>query len=333
MALIACTSCGLPRTAADAEASPCPACGWRLGDPEPVEEMRVEPAPAAPAAEPLRCEGLSRPGIAVAAAIVFAAVAGVLAVGSWPDEARPITVMEPAPDYDPGLLELLAPAPPPPSSPQLAIAPPPREVEPEEVGPTVILPVPVPVVHGPAVIRMEDANATFELSRLAAKNQVKLVGQARLLRIGGLDEGATLDATELSVRTVYVNGHVDRGSTLMIRSKGTKVNFRGKVDGGSRVVLDIRGGQATFSTLKSGGGVGGGSRVSIVAKTVNLNGSIRGPGTSVEITLTPPARLEYTAVADRAKLHYRLEHRADPLPRITRGSIAPGAIVVEDLMP
>ena len=287
----------------------------------PVAKPTAEPVPAV--------EPPSRTSTAVAAVLAAAAIGVLIAIAAWPDERASLSVEDPLPPLDTDLSRLLTPALPP----EVAIAPPPREVGAEEGAPTVVLPVPVPVPGGPSIIRVDSPAGDFDLPRLSLKNHIKLIGQARRLRIEGLDEGTVVDARELKVRGVYITGPITRGSTLLVKSEGAQVNVKGRIDGGSRLVLDVPGGQAQFSGQKKDASIGGGSCVTITAKSVQLNGVVRGPGTSVEITLTPPGRIEFASLEDRAKLHYRLDHRADPLPRKKIGKVGGGAEFIEDVEP
>ena len=329
MTLVPCLSCGLPRTASDTDAFPCPACGWRVGEPIPPEE-EAEPAPVEePIPEPVPVEPLSRASVGIAAAVAMAGIAGLIAVAAWPDERTPISVEEAPRPADPDLLRLLTPAAPVAS----AIAPMPRLVGGEETAPTMVLPVPVPVPEGPSIIRVDSPAGNFDLPRLALKNHIKLIGQARRLRVEGLDEGTVVDARELNLKAVYITGPINRGSTLLVKSEGAQINIKGRIDGGSRLVLDVPGGQVQFAGQKKDASIGGGSRVTITARSVHLNGPVRGAGTSVEITLTPPGRIEFASLEDRGKLHYRLQHRADPLPRKTIGKVSGGAELIEEVEP
>jgi hypothetical protein len=329
MALVPCLSCGLPRTAPDTEAFPCPACGWRIGEPIPAEE--AEPAPAAESApeSALPVEPPSRMGIGIAAGLAAAALAVLIAIAARPDDRAPILVEDSRPRSNSDLTRLLFPPP----LPHIAIAPMPRPVVGEETAPTVVLPVPVPVPEGPSIIRVDSPASDFDLPRLALKNHIKLIGQARRLRVEGLDEGTVVDARELKLKAVYITGPINRGSTLLVKSEGAQINIKGRIDGGSRLVLDVPGGQVQFAGQKKDASIGGGSRVTITARVVFLSGPVRGPGTSVEITLTPTGRIEFVSLEDRARLHYRLDHRADPLPRKKIGTVSGGAELIEEVQP
>lgn len=84
---------------------------------------------------------------------------------------------------------------------------------------------------------------------------------------------------------------------------------------------------------KNGSGLLGGSRLTATARTVLLYGPVTGRGTAVELTLTPPGRLVFGTLNDAAVVRYRVEHRADPPPRVTAGTISGGAEFKEEMPP
>jgi hypothetical protein len=316
----------LPRTAADAGAAPCPACGWRVGDalpaaqPDPAPPPEPVPPPPEPDADPHTRRNLWLVGgaVGVAAAVLLAML---LSPGDAP----------PAPPADPPPLERIAavPAPAPPA-PEAEEIPPPREVPPDPI----VIPLPIPVPSEVAVIRVDSPDGDYQFPRLTAGNHVKLVGRARRLLIDGLDGGATLDATGLDTKAVSVAGKVDGGSTLLVKCPDGSVYFKGKVDGGSRVVVDAPGATVSFmlptADGKDGSKIGGGSRVTITARSVGLAGTVTGAGTVLDLTLTPTGRLEFVRLDDRARVRYRQEHRADKPVVVKAGKVSGGAECKEE---
>lgn len=329
MALVPCPSCGLLRTVDDAGAVACPVCGWKPGD--PVVAAVEEPAPPPPplpspevvvTPEPRRWQNWGLVG-------GLAVVGGAVLVGMlvWSVDRPP----EPQSENNspsPPVAES-PPGPAPAFPPEVEVAPPPREVERPGFGVIpVVIPLPVPGPPAPSVVRLNHADEEFRIDRLGDRNRVKLVGKVKKLLIYGLNDGAVIDATELSVETVNVYGVVDNGSALLVKSPHAAVTFRAtsRIAGGSRVVLDVGFGSVTFAYAGAGEGapIVGGSNVTIVARQVHLGG-IRDEGTTVSVTVMPPGNFRFHSLAGGARLHYKLSDPADPLPRLIPGEVRGGA--------
>ena len=214
----------------------------------------------------------------------------------------------------------------------------PTPPEPLTVVVPVVVPVivPVPIPPGPAVFRLDRPDEDFPLPRLSDGAHVKLVGRVKDLFVGGLEGATTLDASELETRNVIVLGTMDGGSTLLAKKVRGSVQLRRKIDGGSRVVIVAAGGVVVSDHSgkpDDAAKIVGGSRLTATAQAVTLAGTVSGKGTEIDLTLTPKAMLRFTALDDLAVLRYRTEHRADPPPRLTRGTIAGGAELREEPPP
>jgi hypothetical protein len=331
MALVPCPACGLPRTAADAD-TPCPACHW--ADPPAPAPAPAAPAPVSPPT-PAPAHRRTRDVLFGAAGAAVGVVAAALLI---PPRERPAPP-EPEPTS--------APAPAPPAYvrvPSLPIAPPPRAVEPDDDPVVVPVPIPVPVAPdgGFAVLKVDQPDGVFAFPRLGPGNKVKLTGRVKRLTVEGLDGGAELDATGLASDGVSVAEAVDGGSVLRLKSDGGTVSFKRGVRGGSVVELDapksyvtFSGGPAAKAGAKAVPAVGGGSRVTVRAKSVVFGGPVTGAGTEVAITFARGGSLKLEGkVGDGAQVRFRPEHRADPPVKVTPpGTVTATGPVREDPPP
>jgi hypothetical protein len=202
-----------------------------------------------------------------------------------------------------------------------------RTAEPPPVEP-ITIPVPVPIpqpVAGPSVIKFNRPKGEFRLDQLSDQNHVKLVGRAGKLILDGLDGGATLDASELSVDIVSIYGPITGGATLKLKSAECHVTFRAtsRVDGGSTVSLDLGAGSLTFASPPNGATirVTGGSRLTVTARTILIGGIVSGPGTQVDLTLFPPGVLKFSGMDAGARMQYRLQNSGDILPKVAPGEV------------
>jgi hypothetical protein len=308
VSLIPCPDCGLPRAAADIDSSPCPVCGWQ-GPELVLAEADSPPAPPPPAPEPE--PGQTRNWVLLGA--VCAAGAGVVAAMF----AVPYIGRLPGPSAG---VAVVSPPTPVPARPGPELAPAPRFV-PE------LAPQPRPA---PDLVQVDMPDGPFKLDRLTGGKKVRLVGEAQSLIVAGLDGGAVLDASGLTVRDVLFTGPVGGGSTAVVRTATDGgVLFRAGVDGRSRVTVET-GFVAFLDTpgkSRQAARVAGGSRLEVAARGAYFGGPISGAGTRVEVTLRPPGRLEFTAVDAAAELVYRTAGPADPPPVVTRGQVRGQAVV------
>ncbi len=314
MALVPCPACGLPR-AADADTA-CPACRWADTPPLPQPVPTTPPTPApepdydpAPPRGPLALAGAGGLAVGVVATLLFA-----------PTEP-------PAPTPEPEVTET-APAPNPyPRVPSPPVAPPPRAVEP--VLEPVVVPVPYPVDGGFAVLKVGQADELFHFPSLGPGNRVKLVGRAKRFTLDAPDAGTEVDATGLENDSVAVAGVVG-GATLRLKSAGGTVLVRSGVAAGSVVEIDAPKALVTFvgdaKGGKAGPAVGGGSKVTVRAKSVVFGTAVTGAATVVDVTFSPGGSLKLEAVEDGALVRYRPGHRADQPVKVTRGRVAGGEV-------
>ncbi|HYH65645.1 MAG TPA: hypothetical protein VD866_13195, partial [Urbifossiella sp.] len=83
---------------------------------------------------------------------------------------------------------------------------------------------------------------------------------------------------------------------------------------------------APLTGAKAGPSVGGGARVTVRAKSVEVGGPVAGAGTLLDVTFSRGGSLKLAAVEDRALVRYRPEHRADPPVRVTPGRVSGGEL-------
>jgi hypothetical protein len=316
MALIPCPDCGLPRTAADVEATPCPVCGRR--DPEP------EPAPAASEPPPVELlpaepEPRSVRNWVLLGAVFTAGVGTLVAMLALSPPDRPADAPAPVAVASLPLSPVAATLPKLPDGPESAPAP--RFVP--EVAPT-----PRPAA---TLVRVDRPNGEYVVGRLAAGQHLRLVGTVRRLTVEGLAGGARLDATRLAVQEVFFLGRIADGSTALVRTDGG-VLFRAGIDGRSRVAVEARFVGFVTPTTRSAPGskIDGGSEVTIAARGVFFGGAIGGDGTRVDVTLGPPGGLSFAALDGTARLVYRTRGADDPPPSVSRGAVRGRAVFTRE---
>jgi len=276
----------------------------------------VPPAPEPPpppAPEPLRPSRLP-----AAVLGVIGGVLATLAVQSGLPRPEPEPVPEPVPE--------IAAAPVYPRVPSLPVAPPPRLVERDDD--PVPVPIPVAADGGFATLKIDQPDDPFHFPKLGPGNKVKLTGRVKKLYVEGLDGGAELDATGLANDGLYVTGLLDGGAVLKAKTDGPTVSFKYGVRGGSVVEVDAPKAAAAFATYapKTGPAVGGGSRVTLRAKSVSVALPVDGAGTVLDVTFSRGGALKLDAVTGGALVRYRPEHRADPPIKLTPGRLSGGEL-------
>ena len=310
MALVPCAACGLPRAAADA-ATPCPACHWA----EPAPPPPPAPAPAPPPAPepPRRPLPFAAVGLGVATGM-FVTLAVQFALRPEPQaEPRP----EPVTSTPPAYARVAS----------LPVAPPPRPVE--VTGPIVVpVPVPFPVEGGFAALKVDQPDELYHFPKLGPGNRVRLTGRVKKLTVDGLEAGAELDASGLATEGVSVVEAVE-GGVLRVSADGGTVTFRRGIGGGAVVEVAAPKSYLSFAPLtgaKTGPSVGGGARVTVKAKAVEVGGPVSGAGTVLDLTFGRGGSLKLNALEGGALVRYRPEHRADPPVRVTPGRVSGGEL-------
>jgi hypothetical protein len=316
MALIPCPDCGLPRDAADVEATVCPVCGRR--DPEP------ELTPAAPEPPPVELlpvgpEPRSVRNWVLLGAVGIAGVGALLAMLALAPPDRPADAPDTLTVASTPLAPLTPTLPTLTSGPEAAPAP---RVVPEAA------PTPRPAA---TLVRVDRPTGEYTVGRLIDGQRLRLVGTVRRLTVEGLADGAFLDATGLKVQEVFFLGRIADGSTAWVRTDGG-VLFKAGIDGRSRVSVEawFVGFVTPTTRTNPGSRIDGGSEVTIAARGVFFGGAIGGDGTRVDVTLGPPGGLRFAALDGTARLVYRTRGAADPPPSVSPGQVRGKAVFARE---
>jgi hypothetical protein len=216
---------------------------------------------------------------------------------------------------------------------QPALAPMPREggikpivVEPDPDG-DFQLPQPPPPAGRVTTFEVNQPDGTFAVPFPMKKGEhVVLKGRVRMLRVSVLDNGATLDASELEASVVTISSKIDIGSTLKVRVPNGTVHVSGKIDNKSHVEINAPAGDVKFmvttTSARDGSKIDNGSTVAITARTVEFKGDISGADTKVSVTLTRNAWLKFTAITGKATLEYKSQMAGWSPPDVVVGTVA-----------
>jgi hypothetical protein len=240
-----------------------------------------------------------------------------LATANEPIPAPRETVARSAPPADPPA-PLPAPVVNPPKEQPIALGPP---AKPERDPANPFRPA------APPAMKLDNPGGVAEPTVRPGGNLV-LRGKVRLLRVSGLESGATLDASDLEAEEVVVVGKIDGASKLWVKAPNGRVTFRARIDGRSRVGVEAPGGSVAFvpEGAADGAKIDGGAQVEIKAKSVRL-GTIGGDGTRVVVSITAGGSLAFREVVGPSRLEYGTADPEDPEPSVTRGKVASPAVV------
>ena len=172
---------------------------------------------------------------------------------------------------------------------------------------------------------IENPAGEYALESLNAGARVRLRGKVKTLRIGPVNGESTLDAAGLEAREVILDKEINGGSTVRLQATEGSVEFRGAVNGRSKVYVDAPGGKVTFvrppGAGQAGAEIGGDSKVTIRAKDVDFQCPIGGSETRVTVVLTRGGSLRFSEISGRSRLLYRRAEQKDPEPLVSRGTI------------
>jgi hypothetical protein len=328
---VPCPGCGLPREAELVGRVACPVCAD--ADPTPPVESRRAPAQAYDPTRGLPTDVSELNRVKPAAPrrswspvpLLFVAGLAAGALGLWGWQS-----FTPSPD-SPTAPEVAVVLPQPAPSP----SPKPVPSKPLEVAPMPRMYVAVaPMPHSPfrpppppRVTRVDHPNAVYT-PQVPPGATVTLKGKAKELRVPPLERGATLDATELEVESVFV-GRVESGSKLKIGAVKGVVTFQKKIDGGSTVEVNAPKGTVRFavptSSREDGSRIAGGSVVRVTARFTTFLGQIAGRDTLVAVTVTRGGALGFVEMDGPCRLEYRKADREDPDPTVAKGKVAAAA--------
>jgi hypothetical protein len=192
--------------------------------------------------------------------------------------------------------------------------PPPAEVKPSApVAPPkapAVKPLPPPTVEkrpperrGVIIVgqqrRVFLPDGEYRVEDLKNGDRVMLSGKVRSLRVGLVESGSTLDATELEAQEIVLNRKIDGRSTVRLWAPAGTVAFLDRIDGNSLV--------------------------SIIARKVDFRGIIGGSTTQVQVALTRGGLLRFHGLDGQVRLHYQKAHADDPEPRVEPGWVRGGA--------
>jgi hypothetical protein len=310
MLLSACPKCAMPRAEADIAKGACPLCGYVVG--QSLVEYVDEPPPVVviPEAAPVAPPQQKRPPRVVAVVSLTAIGLGFLA-GRFTSPVKTVEVKSTVPVEVVKYLPAPAPAPEPPPAPP-EVAPFPREVE-----AVAIVPVkPVEVLPGGVqLIRLNRPEEVYTMERIGEGNSFKLVGKVAKLVVSGVDGGATLDASELEVKTVSFNGKIEGNARIKVNSPNGNISFSKAIGGGAQIEVNASGGTVTF--WMPGATISGGAKLRVTGKSIWFHSRIDG-GSFIDVTVSKAGGLRFIELADGSKIHYRGEKPDDEV-RITPG--------------
>jgi hypothetical protein len=173
--------------------------------------------------------------------------------------------------------------------------------------------------------RLNRPDGEYRIGTLLRGSTLKLSGKVKTLRVGIVDGASTLDASALDAQEIFFSGRIAGGATVKLRAPGGRVEFKSKVDGESRLVVDAPGGTVAFiqptQPSREGSKIDGDSTVVVTAKTADFRGAIDGTRTRVVVTLTKGGLLYFRDIAGSVRLQYRTADPRDPPPRILGGEV------------
>lgn len=364
MSLVPCPGCGLPRTAEDLASLPCPLCGGESVAESPAA-VAPPPAMTIPARSPARSSRRPL-WLAVAALVPIAGGAAVylawpkseaelVADPSKPKSSIGVATVEAAPR------PRLSVAVPPPKLVAVAkpeVAPFPRVASAPAIEPNlpaegaVVLNKPdgeyvLPMAGGDEVIVLTGEVGTLRIGPVSGRARVdasKLKAKVVVVT-GRVDEEATLrvratDRIEFAERvdgTATVTAEalggtvrfataarIDGGATVHVRA--ARAEFVGKVDGGSRLTVDAGNGGVAFGGTNGDGKLGGGARVAVTARTVDI-GCLMAGEANVAVTVVGSGRITHKDLEGGAKLTHRKASATNPDPAVSGGELRGGATV------
>ena len=213
-------------------------------------------------------------------------------------------------------------------------APKPVQVAAADQGPPYyLLPIatekPAPQCEKPAeaflqTITLDDPAGEYTLPWIRGGTVVKLAGKIGTLYVRGVDGLATLDASELEAKRIFVTGPINGNSTVALNARNGLVDLKKQVDGNSTLRIEAPGGKVVFD---KGTNINGSSHVTITATEVGLPGYLDGPETLVDVLLTDGGVLTFGDVKGGSRIHYKNAAAGDPDPLVEGGKIGGSAEV------
>jgi len=134
----------------------------------------------------------------------------------------------------------------------------------------------------------------------------------------------TAEAPGGTVRFATAAARIDGGASVHVRA--ARAEFVGKVDGGSRLTVDAGDGAVAFGGTDGGGKLGGGARVAVTAKTVDI-GCLMAGEANVAVTIVGSGRISHKDLEGGAKLTHRKASATNPDTAVSGGQLRGGATV------
>lgn len=190
------------------------------------------------------------------------------------------------------------------------------------------------------VIQLNDPDGEFTVETINGGQTIILSGKVKTLKIAGLNEGSTLDATRLQSEGIVFLGSVNSASKVLLGTAQTlklrDVNERSLIDGSFLSAREIQvtgalNGGATLKlhapdgTIALHGDINDNAQVHLIAKNAEFLGNANGEKTFVELTLTKDGSLRFRRLNGGVRLHYQKAAPTDPEPRVAAGEVGPRA--------
>ena len=166
-------------------------------------------------------------------------------------------------------------------------------------------------------VELNDPAGRYRVPKLVGQRTLELVGEVAVLEIELIDGGSTLDASGLKAKQVVFVGKVDGGSKAIVNAPGGEVFFREKVDGHSKIEIAAPAGRVQFGVPNEANAdiakIDGDSKLTIIAQSVRFHSQINGTTTEINVTHTADGQLEFLRLAGGSRILYRTPDRAPPL--------------------
>jgi hypothetical protein len=209
--------------------------------------------------------------------------------------------------------------------------------------------------------KINDPQGEFVQPTINGGKTIVLLGVVKTLKIAGLNERSTLDATRLEAQEIVFTGHINGGSkailgkgqrltvhdvndrsTLDAPELGAKViHMDGGINGNSTIKLHAPGGVVEFRGElndhaqvdvaaangkvvfkgRNDASINGGAKINVVAKELEILGAVNGPQTSLDVTFTANGALKFRRINGNVRLHYRKADASEPDVRIEMGAL------------
>ncbi len=216
----------------------------------------------------------------------------------------------------------IAPAPRPQGTEVVPVAPPQDKAEPQPPAPEIVL--------DPFEVRervFADARAVVAIPDMNGKDHITLRGNVKVLKLGSINGEAVLDASALEAEEIHVSGDINGNCVVKLSAPTGKIVIGGYVVGSCKLYLNATGGEVVLR--EKSGRFGGGARIAITAKQVELCGLVN-EGCHVAVTLNPIGSLRVVTMDGGAKVQYRRANPTDPPPRVESGLLRNGTKVVAE---